>query len=410
VRDGVQAPGAALLGFSDAFCRGRGRAGAAHHPMRLFSAHHLRLWLLGLAALLSLSALVTAGLIAGPARAGGQSLSQLNAQLGVNESTQSNLRADLSSLNAEITGVEGQIALVRSREQAVEAALAGDRREQAATTLRLSATRRRLAFLRRALAHARTILSDQLVSRYEQPAQSLISVVLDARGFTQLLDQLQFLSNAEHSQQEIIAFTTHARTEADAAAARLAALARRQETITADADLQARALGGMNALLAGREAALTHIESARTSALANAQAQGGRLRSAIATIKAEQAAAAAAAAQAAAAARAAAAAAAAAPSGSPSASANPVSAVPAGGWAIPAAVVMCESGGQNLPPNSAGASGYYQILPSTWTGEGGTGPAAYLAPKSEQDAIAAKLWNNGAGASNWVCAGLVGIS
>jgi hypothetical protein len=71
--------------------------------------------------------------------------------------------------------------------------------------------------------------------------------------------------------------------------------------------------------------------------------------------------------------------------------------------------VLCESGGQNLPPNSAGASGYYQIMPATWTGAGGSGPAAYLASKAEQDAVASRLWNGGAGASNWVCAGMVGI-
>ena len=65
--------------------------------------------------------------------------------------------------------------------------------------------------------------------------------------------------------------------------------------------------------------------------------------------------------------------------------------------------------GQNLPPNSAGASGYYQILPSTWKLFGGTGSAAYQAPKGEQDAVAGRIWNGGAGASNWVCAGIVGI-
>jgi hypothetical protein len=81
-----------------------------------------------------------------------------------------------------------------------------------------------------------------------------------------------------------------------------------------------------------------------------------------------------------------------------------------GGWAIPYAVVLCESGGQNLPPNGAGASGYYQIEPATWKGFGGTGPAAYLASKAEQDAVAAKIWNGGAGASNWTCARIVGIT
>jgi hypothetical protein len=79
------------------------------------------------------------------------------------------------------------------------------------------------------------------------------------------------------------------------------------------------------------------------------------------------------------------------------------------GWTIPHAIVQCESGGQNLPPNRAGASGYYQIMPATWKLFGGSGRAAYLASKSEQDAMASRIWDAGAGASNWVCAGIVGI-
>jgi hypothetical protein len=70
--------------------------------------------------------------------------------------------------------------------------------------------------------------------------------------------------------------------------------------------------------------------------------------------------------------------------------------------------VQCESGGQNLPPNSAGASGYYQFLVETWRGLGGSTPQAYLASKAEQDRLAAQLWNGGSGAGNWVCAALVG--
>jgi uncharacterized membrane protein (UPF0127 family) len=60
------------------------------------------------------------------------------------------------------------------------------------------------------------------------------------------------------------------------------------------------------------------------------------------------------------------------------------------GWSIPWAVVSCESGGRNTMPNSASASGYYQITSGTWGGYGGY-PAAYLAPKSVQDAKAAQL-------------------
>ena len=77
-----------------------------------------------------------------------------------------------------------------------------------------------------------------------------------------------------------------------------------------------------------------------------------------------------------------------------------------GGWAIPSSVVQCESGGQNLPPNSSGASGYYQIIPGTWQAYGGSqyAPSAYQATPQQQAAVASKIWNS-AGASAWVCAG-----
>ena len=48
-----------------------------------------------------------------------------------------------------------------------------------------------------------------------------------------------------------------------------------------------------------------------------------------------------------------------------------------------------------------------RCCPSTWRGLGGSTPHAYQASKAEQDRLAAKLWAGGAGARNWVCAGLV---
>ncbi len=82
---------------------------------------------------------------------------------------------------------------------------------------------------------------------------------------------------------------------------------------------------------------------------------------------------------------------------------------PGGPWAIPWSIVQCESGGYNHPPNWAGASGYYQIIPATWSGFGGQGPHAYLASKAEQDRVAARIWRGRAGAHNWDCAYIVGL-
>jgi multidrug efflux pump subunit AcrA (membrane-fusion protein) len=156
----------------------------------------------------------------------------------------------------------------------------------------------------------------------------------------------------------------------------------------------------MNLLLQSKQGALQRARAAQQAALGASQARANGLRAQISRVEAAQAAARAAAA--AAAARAAA-------QSTPMPTATGPALGPSGGWAIPYAIVLCESGGQNLPPNSAGASGYYQIMPATWKLFGGTGPAAWRASKAEQDAVASRIWNGGAGASNWVCAGIVGI-
>jgi hypothetical protein len=75
-----------------------------------------------------------------------------------------------------------------------------------------------------------------------------------------------------------------------------------------------------------------------------------------------------------------------------------------GDFAIPRDIVMCESGGNYGALNpSSGAGGAYQMLPETYEGLGGQHAAPHLAPKSEQDRLASKLWDRGRGRGNWEC-------
>jgi septal ring factor EnvC (AmiA/AmiB activator) len=325
------------------------------------------------------------------------SLGQLKSQLNAEQGHQQTLANSIASLSHLISSLSSQITLVETREADVRADLARDRAKLAAVQRALAREQRLLALLRGRLAKARTLLARQLVTNYEQAKPNLVSVVLESDGFKDLLDQLTFLRDAQKQQQVIITITREAKARADAAASHLAILRSNYREITIATAQRVRALAGMNSLLHSKQAALARARGIQQSALVASRARGSHLQAEIGHIEAEQAAAARAAA-----------AAAAAPSSSPTPAGPTYGA--SGGWAIPYAIVLCESGGQNLTPNSAGASGYYQILPSTWKLFGGTGPAAYLASKSEQDAVASRIWNGGAGASNWVCAGIVGIS
>ena len=341
---------------------------------------------------------VVLGLAAVPVRSSADpSLGQLKSQLNAEQGHQQSLASSISSLSHLISSLSAQITLVETREAAVRADLARDRAKLAAVQRALTREQRLLAMLRGRLARARMLLARQLVTNYEQAKPNLVSVVLESNGFRDLLDQLTFLRDAQKQQQVIITITREAKARADAAASHLAILRTADRQITIATAQRVRALVGMNSLLHSKQAALARARGIQQSALVASRARGSHLQAEIGHIEAEQAAAARAAA-----------AAAATPAGGTPTPAGPTFG-PSGGWAIPYAIVLCESGGQNLTPNSAGASGYYQILPSTWKLFGGTGPAAYLASKGEQDAVASRIWNGGAGASNWVCAGIVGI-
>ncbi|HEX9105859.1 MAG TPA: transglycosylase family protein [Longimicrobiales bacterium] len=326
-----------------------------------------------------------------------QSLGQLNSELAAQQAHQDQLSHSIGGLSDSVASLGSQIALVQSREAAVRADLANDRAALASVDASLRIARARLVVVRAALSRDRSALADQLVSAYENGNPDLVSVVIDSHGFTDLLERVTYLRDAEHRQQQTITITRLAKERATAIALKLERLRARDQSLAVSAEVRARALAGMNALLSAKQAALARALAAQRAQLAASQNASSSIRAKIAQIQAAQAAAAAAAA---AAQRAAA---------STSFSSAGPAIGPSGGWAIPYPIVLCESGGQNLPPNSAGASGYYQILPATWKLYGGSGPAAYLASKGEQDAVASRIWNGGAGASSWVCAGIVGI-
>jgi septal ring factor EnvC (AmiA/AmiB activator) len=328
------------------------------------------------------------------------SLGDLNSQLSQQQSRQQTLGASVAKLSHSISSLDGQISLVRSREAAMRAELQRDRTQLIRIGTELTRERHLVVVLKARLRRARIVLARQLVSNYERDRPDLVSVLLEARGFTELLERIDFLRRAEGQQQSIIQITRTDKAQADRATRRLSELEAYERRVTNAAAIRTKALAGMNALLQSRQTALARIRDAQQAALIASRANGRRLRSAIARVQADEAAARAAAARAAPSAPSA-------PGASSAPSGAPLGAH--GGWAIPYSIVLCETGGQNVPPNSATASGYYAIVSAAWRQFGGTGPAAYLAPKSEQDAVARRIWDS-VGPKAWVCAGIVGIT
>ena len=142
-------------------------------------------------------------------------LGQLNSQLGAEQARQDHLNSTIGNLSSLISGLDGQIRLVENRLAGVQEQLAADRAELARVSASLKQERALVVKLRRRLAFARMVLARQLVSSYEGDRPDLVSVVLTADGFNNLLDEIAFLKAAENQQQTTISITRKDKLAAD---------------------------------------------------------------------------------------------------------------------------------------------------------------------------------------------------
>jgi septal ring factor EnvC (AmiA/AmiB activator) len=311
-----------------------------------------------------------------PARS--QSESSLRGRIESDRAREQSLSGAIAQLDGLLGRVRGEVAIVQGRIAAVESDLAAAEARLQQTRADLVRERVELLRLRRRLADGRARLAAQLVRDYKADPPDIVSLVLGSSSFADLLDRVEFARRIQRRNAHVLDVVRQARDETRREAARLDRL-EAQQTERADAVRQRRdALASMRAGLAQRQASLERARAARAAALAGTRAGRAQAERELARLIAARQ------------------------------RAAVSQAGPGGPWAIPWPIVQCESGGQNLPPNSAGASGYYQFIRDTWRRLGGSTPNAYQAPKPEQDRLAAQLWAGGAGARNWVCAGLVG--
>jgi peptidoglycan hydrolase CwlO-like protein len=319
------------------------------------------------------AAAATAIAISAPSAA--QTIDGLEAKIAAAREEAQALGAEIESATAELAAVqERAIAAAREEAMLTRRLARGEARERrleaaiATAQAELAAARARL---RRALA----TLSDRLVAIYKSGVPDTTTVLLQADGFDDLATRAEYLRRIEEADANLVSRVRELRAEvaarlaaAEAAEARaaehndrLAAARAEIAAVRADAESEAAALADARAR---REAAIESLRAKVDDWTAEVQ----RLERISAAAAREQV------------------------------------ASWFGEWAIPAAIVMCESGGSFTAVNpTSGAGGAYQILPSTWRLYGGEG-LPQDAPPAEQHRIAALIWaDSGAGA--WVCAG-----
>ncbi|MBO9533059.1 MAG: transglycosylase family protein [Solirubrobacteraceae bacterium] len=314
-----------------------------------------------------------------PLRAGAQSQSQVEGKIERSKEREGSLRSAAARLGRLERVAQKGVAVLQQRQAEAQAELERWQGKLAATETRLDASRKRLASEQRRLRRDRTVLAGNLRASYLRGEPDLATVVLQSDGFAEFVERFRYESDLRARNAQILDNVRDARARTQRVERALNQIVPEQRRETDAVQRERDAVAARTTALAERQQMLAQARQARLQALKATVAGRKRAQRTLKRLIAAQE------------------------------RASVDKSGPGGPWAIPWAIVQCESGGQNLPPNSAGASGYYQFMPATWKGLGGSTSDAYKAGKAEQDRLAAKLWNNGAGARNWDCAAIVGL-
>ena len=160
------------------------------------------------------------------------SQSQLQQQISAGQGKVSSLQDQVNAASGRLGQLDSSIGGLEARISRIQADLDAKRAELIRLQLQLNAARKRLAQLQAFEARGEAALSQQLVSTYESDHPDLVTVVLESRGFQDLLERLSFAQKIQKQDVQIVRQVRAARRQVAAEAVHLGALEVRQQRIT----------------------------------------------------------------------------------------------------------------------------------------------------------------------------------
>ena len=143
------------------------------------------------------------------------------------------LTTTIAGYSDRIESLQGDITSLQSRQIRIEADLTRKREELARLQDELRKERIHLVKLRARLAESRAALSDRLVQRYKADEPDVVTVILEADGFADLLERTEFMQRVSQQDARIIDRVRRAKAESVAAERKLDGLEDRQREVTA---------------------------------------------------------------------------------------------------------------------------------------------------------------------------------
>jgi peptidoglycan hydrolase CwlO-like protein len=203
------------------------------------------------------------------------SSADLPGQINANKQVAASLQSQIDSETTQIEKTAGGVAAAQSRYATVQSELTQHIAELQRVDDQLMRAGQRLDLLEKQLHIASKYLAANLRASYENGSPNLVDVVLNAHGFSSLLDQVNYIKDAQQRDTEILKITKIARARVQREALSLGKLEHRDQMLTNQILQQRNQAATIEAALAKQqldeETARSHVKAHLASVNAHTQ-------------------------------------------------------------------------------------------------------------------------------------------
>jgi murein DD-endopeptidase MepM/ murein hydrolase activator NlpD len=226
---------------------------------------------------------------------GGQSIDQIQGKIdttrgkiGRKKGTEHVLSSDIAQWTRRINGLQVRISSLSRREVALQADLDRKRAQLAVVQERLRAERARLTRLRARLIVGRRALARRLRELYTADQPDIVTVVLNAHGFADLLERSDFLRRISDSDRRIVAIVKAARRDATESADRLDALQKRKQAVATAILTRTEEVRQVRTSLVGTRTGYQRTRAGKQRALSSVREDRQNLEGKLTSLESEQ--------------------------------------------------------------------------------------------------------------------------
>jgi peptidoglycan hydrolase CwlO-like protein len=212
------------------------------------------------------------------------STGSLESRLRTDQAREGELDSGIGRDERRIDEFSGTVAALRDRLAALETSLRIEREVLASLRSSLAAARSELARLRVALARDRQVLVAQVVAAYTSPPPDVVTVILSANGFADLLERVDEERVISRENASITTRTAATQKAVTVQAARLQALEESQARETSAVGVQRDEVAQLHLALLKREYEFVRARDRKSAELQSLQESKGAIESELSAI------------------------------------------------------------------------------------------------------------------------------